>query len=424
MADPSLPPPTSSRGASRLPARRGYQAAASLFTVALICEALGFAGAAPGAAAAIRPRTASAVTRFFFSARTSSRPDARMPGDGRRRVRVVAAPAGFVRSPGAGVHNGPMNAADFNRLLGAPNLAVRLHFAYGDDVTYDNITSSDSIGVTLVEFATPADAAAFKIAFYPGGPVRSGADPVIPQASDYDSTARYHGTYDHGVFAAKGRWAFVLDELTGSAARPPLVDKLAHRQWAALPAAGRASAPAGAERITSYTAQIAIRPDGSIGVTETITYDFGSDWRHGIFRVIPDRLRYNGTYDRIYPVAVQSAGSPDAPHQYTVQDGSVVRIRIGNPRQTITGPHTYTLSYRVRGALTATPGGDKLSWNAVGTQWNVPIDRTAVQVRSPVPVTRAACLAGRPDRPAPASGPESPAAPHVSARPGWARTRA
>jgi hypothetical protein len=38
----------------------------------------------------------------------------------------------------------------------------------------------------------------------------------------------------------------------------------------------------------------------SILVTEQITYDFGSSQRYGIIRAIPVRLRYNGTYDRIY----------------------------------------------------------------------------------------------------------------------------
>jgi hypothetical protein len=317
-----------------------------------------------------------------------------MPGDGGLSVKVVAPPAGFVLSHSADVRNGPMSAADFNQYLGARNLAASLHFVGGYDVTYDKITASDSIEVTLFKFAASADATAFTTDFVPGGPVRSRADPAIAGASDYDSTAPYRGAYDHGVVAAKGRWALVLDDYTGSAARPPVVGTTARLQYATLPA-GRATAPAGAERITRYAAQIVIRRDGSMFVTETITYDFGSNRRHGIFRAIPVRLRYDGTYDRIYPVTVRSVRSPDAPGQFAVRDdGSVVWIRIGDPRQTITGQHTYTLSYRVRGGLTAIPGGDKLFWNAVGTQWDVPIDRATVQVSAPAAVTRAACFAG------------------------------
>jgi uncharacterized membrane protein YgcG len=169
-----------------------------------------------------------------------------------------------------------------------------------------------------------------------------------------------------------------------------------------LPAPGRAAAQASAERITSYGARIAIQRDGSILVTEQIVYNFGSDQRHGIFRVIPVRLRYNSTYDRIYAVDVQSVESPDAPAQYTVgNNGSDVSVKIGDPNQTVTGEHTYTLTYRVRGSLNAFADHDELYWNAVGNQWKVPIDQATVQVSAPADVTRAACFAGPPGSTAP-----------------------
>ncbi len=160
-------------------------------------------------------------------------------------------------------------------------------------------------------------------------------------------------------------------------------------------APGAAAAQTAAERITSYDARIAIRPDGSILVTEQITYDFGTDQRHGILRVIPVRFRYNGSYDRIYPVDVHSVRSADAPDQYAVEnDGSSVTIRIGNPNRTVTGEHTYTIAYLVRGSLNAFASHDELYWNAVGNRWNVPIDHASVSVSAPEAVTRAACFSG------------------------------
>jgi uncharacterized membrane protein YgcG len=163
----------------------------------------------------------------------------------------------------------------------------------------------------------------------------------------------------------------------------------------ALPAPGRATAQASAERITSYHAGIAIQRDGSILVTEQIAYNFGDSERHGIIRAIPVRLPYNGSSDRIYGVDVQSVDSPDAPGQYTVDnDGSYLSIKIGDPDQTVTGEHTYTLTYLVRGSLNAFADHDELYWNAVGNQWDVPIDQATVQVTAPVDVSRAACFAG------------------------------
>jgi len=162
-----------------------------------------------------------------------------------------------------------------------------------------------------------------------------------------------------------------------------------------LAAPGGASAQTGTEGIISYDTGIAIQRDGSILVTERIVYNFGSDQRHGIIREIPVRLGYNGSYDRIYRVDVRSVHSPDAPAQYTVENnGSYVSIRIGDPNRTVTGVHTYILTYRVRGSLNAFADHDELYWNAVGNQWDVPIDQATVRVSAPVAVTRAACFAG------------------------------
>jgi uncharacterized membrane protein YgcG len=160
------------------------------------------------------------------------------------------------------------------------------------------------------------------------------------------------------------------------------------------PTAAGAHSPT--ERIDSYDAQIAIQPDGSIFVTEHITYDFGSDERHGIFRVIPVRVRYNGSYDRVYPVEVLSVES-DTDSEYTVEStGSGIGIKIGDPNQTVTGVHAYWLTYMVRGGLNGFADHDELYWNAVGNRWDVPIDQVSVQVSAPAGVTRAACLAGLP----------------------------
>jgi uncharacterized membrane protein YgcG len=54
----------------------------------------------------------------------------------------------------------------------------------------------------------------------------------------------------------------VIDDLTGSAAPVPLVERMARQQYAALPAPGRASAQNNAEPITSYDARIVIEHNG------------------------------------------------------------------------------------------------------------------------------------------------------------------
>jgi uncharacterized membrane protein YgcG len=158
---------------------------------------------------------------------------------------------------------------------------------------------------------------------------------------------------------------------------------------------GTARAQSGPERIVSYDIAITIQHDGTSLVTEQIVYDFGGQQRHGIFRQIPVRFSYNSGYDRVYPVTVLSVRSPDAPAQYAVSnDGSSVTIRIGDPSRTITGQHTYQITYLIRGALNGFADHDELYWNAIGGQWDVPIGRAVVRVTVPGTVTRAACYAG------------------------------
>ncbi len=161
---------------------------------------------------------------------------------------------------------------------------------------------------------------------------------------------------------------------------------------ARLPA--RAQSP---ERILGYDVAIQIQRDESIVVKETIDYDFGTVQRHGIFRDVPTTLRYDDAQDREYPLDVLSVtGSPGTPVGYETEDAGAgtTRIRIGDPDRTITGRHTYVITYRLGSALNGFPDHDELYWNAVGPDWSVPIQQAKVRVSAPGPIDRIACYAG------------------------------
>jgi hypothetical protein len=151
----------------------------------------------------------------------------------------------------------------------------------------------------------------------------------------------------------------------------------------------------GTERIVNYDVQIAVESTGSILVTEVIDYDFGGAERHGIFRTIPVRFRYDDRYDRVHRVEVLSVkGSVNTPDQFEEErEGDELRIRIGDPDRTITGRHTYAIVYRVEGALNRFPDHNELYWNAIGTDWDVPIDNATVRVTT-LGITEVACFAG------------------------------
>lgn len=165
---------------------------------------------------------------------------------------------------------------------------------------------------------------------------------------------------------------------------------------AVLAAPGTAAAQSG-ERIPRYQVEIQIERNGDILIVERIVYDFGGNQRHGIYRDIPVRLGYDENHDRLYEVDVLGVrGSPGTPAEFELQEeGDLLRIRIGDPDLTITGRHTYTISYRVAGALNTFSSHDELYWNAIGTEWTVPIDLATAEITAPVPITIVACFAGQ-----------------------------
>jgi uncharacterized protein (TIGR04222 family) len=158
--------------------------------------------------------------------------------------------------------------------------------------------------------------------------------------------------------------------------------------------AGPAWAQSAQEVIHDYTVEIQILSDRHLKITETIDYDFGSTRHHGIFRTIPTRFPYDEVNDRIYPIDDVSAQS-DAPDDVDVsEEGSFTKIRVGDPDVEISGRHTYTLTYRVEGALNSFPDHDELYWNAIGDEWQAPIERARVTVTAPGSIQRVTCFQG------------------------------
>ncbi len=158
------------------------------------------------------------------------------------------------------------------------------------------------------------------------------------------------------------------------------------------PASAQAS-----EVIHGYDVAIRIEPSGNLLVTETIDYDFGSNSRHGIYRDIPERVPYGNTdLDRLYRIDVGSVeASGGVPAGYEVfHESGYFRIRIGDPDVEVSGRHTYTIAYRVEGALNGFPDHDELYWNAIGPDWDYPIEASRVVVSAPAQIQRVACYAG------------------------------
>lgn len=167
--------------------------------------------------------------------------------------------------------------------------------------------------------------------------------------------------------------------------------------WVLVPAVPARAQGFVFESTPRFDVNIVIEDSGDLVVTETIAQEFGSTPRHGIFRSIPNRLRYDEEFDRVYPidlVSVRASTGTPADVETKEENGNFV-IRIGDPDTTITGRHTYELTYRVRGAMNGFEDRDELFWNAVGDQWEQDIGRMNVRVVGPDDITRIACYQGR-----------------------------
>jgi uncharacterized membrane protein len=151
------------------------------------------------------------------------------------------------------------------------------------------------------------------------------------------------------------------------------------------------------ESTPRFDVNIVIEPSGDLLITETIVQEFGSTPRHGILRFIPNRLRYDDEFDRVYPIELLSvnASPPNTPTDVETKDenGNFV-IRIGDPDTEITGRHTYEIVYRVQGAMNGFADHDELFWNAIGDQWEQSIGEMNVRVTGPADITRVACFLG------------------------------
>jgi len=157
--------------------------------------------------------------------------------------------------------------------------------------------------------------------------------------------------------------------------------------------------PAGAqragERITDYQVLIDVASDGRLTVTETIDYDFGDVERHGIIRDLVRREDFDGERLRRYDLDIVSATVDGMQLPYDVSAaGRYLSVRLGDPDRTVTGSHTYALTYTVGGALLPFADHDELYWDALGHQWSVPIARAAITVTTPRAPTAVTCYAG------------------------------
>jgi uncharacterized membrane protein len=157
---------------------------------------------------------------------------------------------------------------------------------------------------------------------------------------------------------------------------------------AILPLLTLVVAPAEADRggfaIRSLHADLEVKPNAEMIVTERIEVDF-LEPRHGIYRTIP--VRYTDPIGYSYSLGFRMIDVEDdagkAHETKVTNEGAYVKIRIGSANRTVKGLVVYNIRYLVRNALRHFPEHDELYWNVTGNEWPAPIESASATLRLP-----------------------------------------
>lgn len=119
---------------------------------------------------------------------------------------------------------------------------------------------------------------------------------------------------------------------------------------------------------------------GRMRVTEHIDVTF-SDYNHGILRAIP---RHNRNVDaHIKVLNIERDGRTEAFSTYNDSGDNEV-LKIGSASQTITGMHSYAISYELtRGVISFYPDSTEWYWDINGTAWSQPFTKVTGEVIFP-----------------------------------------
>jgi uncharacterized membrane protein YgcG len=148
--------------------------------------------------------------------------------------------------------------------------------------------------------------------------------------------------------------------------------------------------------ITSFHSDITVATSSAVTVKEDIRVDFGAQQKHGIFRTIPLRYRYDDSHDRYYALEVMSVTDGARPliHSDSIDNDNYV-IKIGDPNSLVTGANRYVITYTVVGVMNSFADHDELFWNVDGALWPVPKQSVTAIVNLPSSsFQKAACYQG------------------------------
>lgn len=135
--------------------------------------------------------------------------------------------------------------------------------------------------------------------------------------------------------------------------------------------------------ITSYNINIDVSEYNVLSVSETINAYFFQP-RHGIYRTIPltNTIKRTDGTEATIGANVKNVSVPNDNSSIEVTNGNYI-IKIGDENSTVTGPHTYNISYDYDLGKDTVDGADELYFNIIGTQWENAINNVTFTINMP-----------------------------------------
>ncbi len=163
----------------------------------------------------------------------------------------------------------------------------------------------------------------------------------------------------------------------------------------------------GNRKITRYDVDVQVAQDGTARVTIAFDFDFADVPGHGPFVTLPLTQAIAGNEEQVrsYQVSEVSAASPSgAPAKVYLSEvlrddgGQWLEIRVGDENvDNVSGLQRYILRYTLRGMVNpgaGAAGEDEFFWNAIGSDWLIPLSNLSVTVSGPADVADTICFAG------------------------------
>jgi uncharacterized protein (TIGR04222 family) len=146
--------------------------------------------------------------------------------------------------------------------------------------------------------------------------------------------------------------------------------------------------------IKNYEGTVRVNADGTLGVHEAVTYDFGGTPTDSVQRVITTREQYDATDDRLYDVSDLTADADQVRVDTSVDSGDTSDTMTVSFAQAQSGEVTVTYDYQVDGTVAETPDGLEVRWPVV-QGFDLPIANATVRWNAPNALWMS-CLAGSP----------------------------